>query len=259
MIKLYYTTVKGVDEINIRPDLSLGGYRSSTVVPNSVVNNLFSDISIYGAIREQDEFIGVIAKNESANDIENVKFWFDFPENCQKNIKIAAVDLDSTGWMEHIEHPYQTPYYSDFYEANGEENAVDLGNILAGETIGLWFKLSVIKSMVELPYSDANLEATGNVKESNEDVNFIFEWDIVPKYSLTITTVLDGTVTVEGEEYVLPVSVNVNTDLDLVATPAEGFEFVDWSGDLVSINDTETITMDANKTIIATFAEIVIP
>ena len=111
MIKLYYTTTKGVEEINTRPDLSLGGYKSSTPIPNNSVNNLFSDISIYSAIREQDEIIGVIAKNESENDIENVRFWFGFPEDCQKNIKISAVDLDSNGWSNvEVFPPKKEPY-----------------------------------------------------------------------------------------------------------------------------------------------------
>ncbi len=40
----------------------------------------------------------------------------------------------------------------------------------------------------------------------------------------------------------------------LTAYPDAGYEFIEWQGDLVSTNNPETITMDADKIVTAVFA-----
>jgi hypothetical protein len=179
MIKFYYTSKRGFDEIQTRTDLSLGGYKSANPVPNNSLNNLFGDVSLYGIQKGQDEFIAVIAKNESETDtIENIKLWFDYPELYQRTLSVAAVDLDSNNRMEDIENAFQQPYFADFYEANGEENAVELGELAPQEMIGLWFKSTLNIENIVSQYSDENLIANGNPVESDESISVSVEWDI---------------------------------------------------------------------------------
>lgn len=47
-----------------------------------------------------------------------------------------------------------------------------------------------------------------------------------------------------------------DTSVQLTAVPATGWEFEGWSGDLTGSATVETLTMDANKTVTATFSEI---
>ena len=42
--------------------------------------------------------------------------------------------------------------------------------------------------------------------------------------------------------------------MQLTATPATGWHFVEWTGDLAGSTNPATLTMDANKTVIANFA-----
>ena len=46
-----------------------------------------------------------------------------------------------------------------------------------------------------------------------------------------------------------------DTELMLVATPINGFEFYDWTGDIISTDDTIYITMDADKSVTANFED----
>src|SRR5450830_966573 len=72
-------------------------------------------------------------------------------------------------------------------------------------------------------------------------------------YTLTVTKVGNGTVTLvpAGETY------NYGTVVTLTATPAAGYTFTGWSGDLTGSTNPATITMDAGKTITATYAPLV--
>jgi len=74
-------------------------------------------------------------------------------------------------------------------------------------------------------------------------------------YTLTVTKVGNGTVTLvpAGETY------NYGTVVTLTATPAAGYTFTGWSGGLTGSTNPATITMDASKTVVATFAVIYAP
>ncbi len=76
-------------------------------------------------------------------------------------------------------------------------------------------------------------------------------------HTLTINIVGQGLVEVDGLVYTEAVTVEEGSILALEAIADAGWIFEDWSGDLVSTDATETITMDSDKTITATFMEIV--
>ncbi len=71
------------------------------------------------------------------------------------------------------------------------------------------------------------------------------------QYSLTAATEGQGSVSLDpaGGTY------NAGTLVNLTATPAEGWEFVQWSGDLSSEFDAETLIMDENKSVTAHFRQ----
>jgi hypothetical protein len=77
----------------------------------------------------------------------------------------------------------------------------------------------------------------------NVYVNFT---SLTSNYTLTMETVGQGSVYPGNQTYPSGTSVN------LTAVPAEGWTFSGWSGN-ASISSNTTITMDSNKTIIATF------
>ncbi|GAH82226.1 unnamed protein product, partial [marine sediment metagenome] len=84
-----------------------------------------------------------------------------------------------------------------------------------------------------------------------------------PTYTLmtTVNPTRVGYVTVSslgGVDYDEPATVIEGTELNIVATPGSGWEFVEWTGDTDTIADVNaastTITMDDDYSIVANFA-----
>ena len=71
----------------------------------------------------------------------------------------------------------------------------------------------------------------------------------IDTYTLTATAT-NGTITKNPDQ----ASYDVNTVVQLTATPATGYHFTGWSGDLTGSTNPVTVTMNANKNITANFA-----
>ena len=76
---------------------------------------------------------------------------------------------------------------------------------------------------------------------------------IPPQFSLTVSTVGQGSVSPAGGSF------DEGTAVSLTATPAAGWQFDGWSGDLTGSVNPSSLTMDANKSVTATFSEVVVP
>jgi hypothetical protein len=165
-MKLYYTSVTAQDAVQADPRLSLGGYKSASPVPNNSFDNLFGEITqfLLSKTTPEDEYIGIILKNETAAEIENLWLWFDYGTDAYSKLLVAAVDLsaDSAGVlkMEHIPNRISKPMYADFYEASGIENAVSLGNIAVNGMLGLWFCRRLIENLATTIQEDSDLYET---------------------------------------------------------------------------------------------------
>ena len=65
MIELYYTGSCSPNQEQKNPNLSLGNYISINMVPSGVLNNFFSNISLYSELKKRFEVIGLGLKNNS--------------------------------------------------------------------------------------------------------------------------------------------------------------------------------------------------
>lgn len=72
-------------------------------------------------------------------------------------------------------------------------------------------------------------------------------------WTLTLTIQGNGTVNVNGEPYTSPITVDNGTQLNLEALADEGYEFIEWTGDLVSSDAQATLTMIFDRDITAVF------
>jgi len=123
--------------------LSLGGYISSTPVPNAAINALFDIISSYTLDKKPKETIaiGLINQFEDkvATDVE-IKIITD--ENHEALFKLAAVAVSTDNYMmEQIANRYQEPMLAEFHDASFYRAAVDLEikqYASAGEEIALY-------------------------------------------------------------------------------------------------------------------------
>ena len=83
--------------------------------------------------------------------------------------------------------------------------------------------------------------------DANKSVTGTFA---INTYTLTVSTVGSGTVTKSPNQG----TYDHGTSATLTAVPATGYHFVAWSGDLTGSTNPAAITMDANKSVTATFA-----
>jgi hypothetical protein len=102
--------------------------------------------------------------------------------------------------------------------------------------------LLVLERRRDGPFNPAYLLVTGPMSYT---AHFI-RW-----YTLTVDTVGSGVVDVDPAVESFP-SGNTAT---LTATPADGWHFEGWSGDLSGTDNPATLTMDADKVITATFVQ----
>lgn len=167
MIKIYYTTTVGQDQPQDKIQLSLGGYKSSTPFKSGELNNLFSEITDYTiSVADQDQYIGLIVKNDSLSVVETVNLWFDYPVDSYSKYHISAVDLstDSEGlkYMESLNNINCKPVYSEFVEADGIDNKQDLGYLQPGDSFGLWIKRELNNSIIESDKTNLIVEDPNN-------------------------------------------------------------------------------------------------
>jgi len=89
-------------------------------------------------------------------------------------------------------------------------------------------------------------DPAGGSELMDEPKEVIVDW--TTQYQLTINTTGQGTVTpATGNWY------NTGTEVTLTATPADGWLFDHWEGDLIGETNPDDITMDSAKTVTAVF------
>jgi hypothetical protein len=176
-MNIYYTTSQGTDTIQVKHELSLGGYKSSTQVQNDVFGNIIQEASIRSLEKQTPYYIGLIMKNETGLSLTDVLFWFEYPADGLVKLEIAATDLSSTGAIERIPTQYSKPIYATFYEANGEENSVSLGNLSIDEEIGIWLKISYVASQITYNKLNSTIIAKGvNNPDEIKSISIKVDW-----------------------------------------------------------------------------------
>jgi hypothetical protein len=80
----------------------------------------------------------------------------------------------------------------------------------------------------------------------NSNQTYLALFELIPIYTLTITTGEGGTISSEGGEY------EEGTEVEVTATPNEGYRFGGWEGN-DSTNESLTVTLNSDQTLQALF------
>jgi len=181
-MKFFYTNSRCFNDTQPKPLLSLGGFISSTPIPNSLVGNLFGDISSF-KIDKKDEFdtIGIVLLNDEGVNVTDILLHFDFETDAFTKIEVAApiqIDDDGDGnlSMEKIVNSHSLPFIGNFVEANGVINQINIGNLLAGEFLGLWLKRTLLPNIKD-NFTSENLDTNfGTPPVTQENVKLQLNW-----------------------------------------------------------------------------------
>lgn len=150
MLEILYTGAFKCGDIQDNPLKSLGGFCSSSLVPNLYNNNLFSSITPFTVLKDRIELIGLMLKNSSTATLTNIKLWTETPVNSYAKFEIAVVSPSSAqGWfMERIPNKNSLPYNATFYNIEGIAQAVNLPDLIKDGRFGIWIKRTLIQTNI---------------------------------------------------------------------------------------------------------------
>ena len=97
---------------------SLGGYISSSIVPNGNINSLFDMISLSTLKNKPKETIAIALVNKFENAVSNVEIKIVTKSDAVGKFKIAAVNVSEDYLMEHIDNRYSEPIQAEFHDVD---------------------------------------------------------------------------------------------------------------------------------------------
>lgn len=178
------------------PSKSLGGYVSSTPVPNAATNALFDLISSETLRNKQKETIAIALVNKLDKAVTDVKLCFISEKEDEAKFKVAAVALSDDWAMESIANRYQEPISAEFHDATFNRASVDFeikNPAVEGETI------MFMPFGVEVEVKRGGMEGTWDAIEEEFSENDTYEVVRVAENRIRIlrrdTTIVDPPVT----------------------------------------------------------------
>jgi len=171
MIVFYYTNAQTKDGEQKDPKKSLGGFVSSTPIPNGRSGNVFGDLGAVDLQNGGERIIAIAAKNISDNPLANLTIAVESPITPNVKYRFALVTVEE-GVMEQINHFDAIPYVGDFMELgvdvqSGASQPV-VASLGSGESIGVWLQ------RVISPSDSPDCEISTDT-ELNLDITFA--WD----------------------------------------------------------------------------------
>lgn len=158
----------------------------------------------------------------------------------------------------------QVTFYAEVTDTDG---TVDEVILRYGNTSGLYDQsLSMTLSSQDIfstfsimPLNQGEVYYIVEATDNDNNITTSIEYSIVaatPQYEIEISIIGEGNVSLNGNLYTEPVMFDEMAEVSLVASPSEGYKFDGWNGDLISTEESESITMNEDKLIVATFSII---
>ncbi len=158
-----------------------------------------------------------------------------------------------------------TAVFTDLPEYDLNVEIVGNGNVSADPSNGPYLTGTTVtltataQEGYEFSGWSGDLSGTSNqttiTMDSDKSVTATFLEVIQPEYSLAVNIAGNGTVSVNPDQNTYP----AGTEVILTATPQDGYEFSGWSGDISATANQTAITMDSDKSVTATFTEVIPP
>lgn len=179
-MRFFYTIVSQPEIAQNNPFLSLGGFKSSSGVPNTSFNSLFSDLSSYLIQKSLPEYIGLILENTFNEPVKDIKIYIPKIIGYYCKYRLAIVELSNNGEMEIITTINSKPLYAEFYETDANNKIELTGEMKPGSQVGLWVERSLDMTCEELVKStncDYLFQTKDIVKEIIENVSLKVDFD----------------------------------------------------------------------------------
>lgn len=171
-MKFYYTNSAKPDEPQKEPNKSLGGYISSSVVPNEMQHAMLDNASYLSIKRKQKQIRCFALKNTTGETVSDISLDFEFNEDmiCDISIGVATPDEDACGFLfDTIPNDFATPYNIEFTPVEDGESISLTGVTLApNESVGIWIK-RVYKDDTTVEKTCAEVQEEAETPPGTED------------------------------------------------------------------------------------------
>lgn len=207
------------------PMKSLGGYISSSPVPNGATNEIFDLISIRSLKERIANTIAIGLVNKFDTAVNDVKLKMVCQQDAICDFRVAAVTVDKNWCMEHINNRFAEPVNAEFYDATFFRGSVDVEIVepgIVGEEIV--FDPFDITATVEKAGYDGTFEAINKAFSKSND------------YCVKKLTQKTFRIERNDEE-----NVNESFDCSFIATDKAKFTF---SGKFRNVRDNEVLLID---------------
>lgn len=180
MVFLYYTGAQEVNQPQTQIQRSLGGFKSSTRVPNASLNSLFQGIGQRQLQEGDEQIIGLIMTNESGAAISNLSIYATVPNGSSTTFQVAAVTLIDNNRIEQIANNQASPYVGTLVEMTSLANKRTLAASLAnGASIGVWIRRIIQKQTnrtCDQLYDDYVANGLPSEDPTVEIATMVLEW-----------------------------------------------------------------------------------
>lgn len=170
---LFYTGASSADQEQPISSKSLGGYVSSTMIPNDIINNLFGSMVDYSAKYKEYRLIAV--KNLTGQSITSANIWIESGLNSYGKYRLAAVSpsLDNCNKeiFEKIVSANAKPFYAEFEDANDESTAIQITDpIIENEIFGIWVERTASQYAIDNYDQNKSCDQLANDFNENEEI-----------------------------------------------------------------------------------------
>lgn len=184
---LFYTGADQSGLVQKLAEKSLGGYVSSTIIPNGLLNNIFSTLSL-SDVQNNTTSIRVIAlKNLTNATITGITVYPVIPDGSYIDLQLASSPpfLDGCGKenFELLPNENSLPYYANF-SSYSQENPLVLSDPLApNSSIGIFLLREVnttnIPNFMPITEDEQGIEDLAEEIEDYQNSNKQFQFNLV--------------------------------------------------------------------------------
>jgi hypothetical protein len=172
MITLFYSGATKSQSEQTLPSQSLGGYVSSSRIPNSLRGGVFSLTSEKELFSDTRQTRLIVLQNIGEDTLQNLKFWIESTEDSLFIYKSDAIEpaYDATCnkfYFEQINTEQELPYNADL-DIYVEDNKLDLGILESQKYIGIWISREVDVSKLPTVFNPKN-----NQNISSEEIEYL--------------------------------------------------------------------------------------
>jgi hypothetical protein len=182
MIYLYYTGAVAFNKPQQDITKSLGGNISSSIIPNSRLNSLFSDNSLHNKNTSEVEVICVAVKNIATIDLTNFSLYCEFNQvelnyTIEAAVVLPSLDECNNFVFEKLNSTGDLPYYGEFHDIVSEAHKINMGTFTKDTYIGIFLCKKYVGNLNNQSYCepiDPDLQTEAN---KIEEIAFKFSWD----------------------------------------------------------------------------------